>query len=121
MAIAIALLAAACGDGGATAPDAAVLPSLGACTALEGKVYTTPNELECGLTPTGVGLCPWTLTFEAMTATESIVRWGHSDVGETLRVTCEDAVLTAERGYTGRYDPGTDSVMWEGETYLGPR
>ena len=121
MVIVIALLAAACDDGRSTAPDAAVLPSLGACTELEGKVYTTPNELECGLTPTGIGYCPWALTFEAMTESESIVRWRHSDVGETLRVTCEANVLTTDRGYTGLYDRATDSVMWEGETYLGPR
>jgi len=69
------------------------------CASLEGT-YTSVDELECGLTPSGVGLCHWSLTFMSSTFT-----WQYSDVGESGSYACENGDVVAstagDRQYQG--------------------
>lgn len=93
----------------------------GRCAALEGKIFTSLGELECGLTPTGVATCHWQLEFRSADIDASTLSWRHSDVEETLRVTCDGAMLTAvaspQRQLNGWYDVETRQLTWEGVAY----
>jgi hypothetical protein len=114
-ALALFLVLSGCAD-----PTAHVVtPSR--CAALEGRVFASHEELECGLTPTGVGYCPWHLTFSARDATSSRYDWQHSDYGETNTVTCTDDAVSGvgyrDTTYEGTYDATTELLVWDGHDY----
>ena len=98
-----------------------VMPAVqnhGACPALEGKQFTSTSEHECGLGPTGPSACPWHATFSYGDGTTSRLQWAHSDVEESLRVTCYDTAITsAMPAYAGTFDPVTNTLVWDGFDY----
>lgn len=93
----------------------------GRCSALEGRNFTSLVSLECGLTPTGVALCPWHIEIGAADNDVSTMSWRHSDVAETLRVTCDGAMIATatspQRALTGWYDTETRQLTWDDVTY----
>jgi hypothetical protein len=118
----LALLLAGC------AADPAEDPALidgqnGACTALEGRTFSSVEQHECGLTPDGVALCHWQITFSAIDPQRSMFTWRHSDVGESGAVRCTGRQLSTDgigRVYTGAYDPGAGVLTWDGLPYAAP-
>ncbi len=97
----------------------------GACVALEGRTFTSVDELEC-LTPDrggseDAGRCRWQVSFEVESARESQFTWLHSDVGETGQVTCKGGALTAtinNRRVRGTFDSKTLRLTWAGVSYV---
>ena len=89
----------------------------GACAAIAGKTFVSLNTMECGLTPTGVAMCNWSITF----ATDGTFSWRHSDYGEAGTYTCSGATITGNNGTstarTGMLDPQTNLLTWEGAQY----
>jgi hypothetical protein len=89
----------------------------GACASIAGKTFVSLNTMECGLTPTGVAMCNWSITF----ATDGTFSWRHSDVGESGTYTCSGATITGNNGIstprTGMLDPQTNLLTWEGAQY----
>ena len=93
----------------------------GACVALEGRTFTSLEELECGRTPEGIATCRWQLTFDIGTAAVSQFAWTYSDVSEAGQVTCVDNTITATasgRTIRGTFDPASLRLDWAGETYV---
>lgn len=92
---------------------------LGRCAALEGKRFASSVELECGLTPTGPALCRWQIEIRAGDPDSSTLVWRHSDVEETLRVTCNGAVIAAStpREVSGWFDDESGELTWDGLAY----
>ena len=93
----------------------------GACFALEGRTFTSVNQLECGRTPDGVGRCNWTIHFATRDTDASDFAWSYSDVSEHGRAECrgESIVATASnRTVNGTFDPATQTLSWNGETYV---
>ena len=89
-----------------------------ACGSIAGKTFVSLNTMECGLTPTGVAMCNWSITF----ATDGTFSWRHSDYGESGTYTCSGATITADNGispppHTGMLDPQTNLLTWEGAQY----
>jgi hypothetical protein len=92
----------------------------GACTALEGRSFSSVAQHECGLTPNGPAMCNWQLTFTALDPQRSMFMWSHSDVGESGSVRCTGRQLSTDgigRVYTGSYDPGSAVLTWDGLPY----
>ena len=88
------------------------------CALIDGKAFASSDQMECGLGPSGVTYCNWSVTF-----TGGAYSWSHSDVVETGRYTCDGAAITATRSTTttpllGRLDPQTGQLTWDGATYL---
>lgn len=92
----------------------------GACIDLEGRTFSSVNELECGLTPDGAARCHWQLAFAIRDGQASDFAWSYSDVGESGRVECHGHALsaTASRKITGSYDPATQMLTWDGQVYV---
>jgi len=90
----------------------------GACTALEGRAFTSVDQHECGLGPSGPAYCSWGITFDASGGASSSARWRYSDIEQTLTVTCDGATVTsATPAYTGTYDDATATLTWDGFAY----
>ena len=121
MLIAGALLAGAACSSSLTARDAgtdiATETATDACAWIAGKTFVSLNTMECGLTPTGVAMCNWSITF----ATDGTFSWRHSDYGESGTYTCSGATITGSNGTstprTGTLDPQTHLLTWEGAPY----
>ena len=80
--------------------------------------FLSVTEQECGITPDGAAQCRWRLTFQT-----SVFVWQHSDVGEAGFFICSGGAITAQFGTAGRtimaaYDPASQTVIWEGLTYV---
>jgi hypothetical protein len=92
----------------------------GACIALEGRRFESVNELECGLTPNGVALCKWSLSFATRDDDSSSWNWRYSDVGESGHVECNGATISSltQRSINATFDPATQKLIWEGQTYV---
>jgi hypothetical protein len=92
----------------------------GACVVLEGRQFSSVNELECGLTPDGVARCKWQLSFTAGDPAASEFTWSYSDVGEAGRASCDHNTVTAVGGreISGRFDPITQRLTWDGQVYV---
>jgi hypothetical protein len=88
---------------------------LTACDAISGRTFASVEELECGISPDGVALCHWHLTFN----TDGTWSWQHSDYGESGTWDCADGVVssTGPSSYSGTYDPLTDTLSWDGHDY----
>ena len=91
----------------------------GACIALEGRRFESVAELECGLTPNGVAHCKWSLQFTTRDDLSSGFQWSHSDVGEAGHIECHGATINSltQRPINGSFDPVTQKLVWEGQTY----
>jgi hypothetical protein len=93
----------------------------GACTALEGRQFTSLHQLECGLGPSGVEYCNWQLAFHPLTTSSSQFQWSHSDVGETGTTECHGSTVVGHPGpgrdYAGTIDLDTGVLTWDGESY----
>jgi hypothetical protein len=90
----------------------------GACTALEGKLFTSTTEHECGLGPNGPVPCHWHVTIDAGDGSSSVMTWSYSDVEQTLRVTCDGTAITsAMPAYAGTFDPATATLTWDSVDY----
>lgn len=113
------LLATAC-TGGMQDPST-VEQQEGACLALEDRRFESLDDLECGLTPDGVALCRWQLTFIARDDESSAFQWTYSDVAESGNIECDGGTITsitgAPRRVDGTFDPITQKLVWEGQTY----
>src|SRR5688572_17231212 len=93
----------------------------GACFALEGRTFTSVQQLECGRTPDGVAKCNWTLTFANRDADASEFAWSYSDVSEHGRAECrgQSIIATAAgRTVTASFDPSSQMLSWNGELYV---
>ncbi len=92
----------------------------GACIALEGRTFTSVDELECGRSPDGTGRCHWLITFAIRDNRASDFAWSYSDVAESGKVECHGETLAgiASRSYTGAFDPATQTLTWAGAQYL---
>ena len=93
----------------------------GACTALEGRTFSSVNELECGRTPEGVARCRWQLAFDIGNAASSQFSWTYSDVSDAGQVICSGNTVTAKTGsrtIRATFDPHTLRLQWAGETYV---
>jgi len=92
----------------------------GACSALEGRRFESVNDLECGLTPNGVGLCKWSISFATRDDVSSSFAWSYSDVGESGMIECHGATINSltQRQINGTFDPATNKLVWEGQTYV---
>lgn len=113
-----ALLAGCAADSAPNDPtDAAAVDGQdGACAALEGRSFSSVDELECGLTPDGVARCHWTLAISALDAQRSNFMWRYSDVGESGAIRCTGRHLSTDgfgATHTGDYDPATRQLVWE--------
>ena len=118
----LALLLAGCADDSpAGQDDPAVIDSQnGACTALEGRSFSSVEQHECGLTPNGPAMCNWQITFSAQDPQRTLFMWSHSDVGESGSVRCTGRQLSTDgigRVYTGAYDPANQTLTWDGLPY----
>ena len=122
MLIAGLLFAGAVGMGAAcssslTARDAGTDIATDACASIAGKTFVSLNTMECGLTPTGVAMCNWSITF----ATDGTFSWRHSDYGESGTYSCSGATIIGDNGTslsrTGTLDPQTNLLTWEGAQY----
>lgn len=92
----------------------------GACIALEDRRFESINELECGRTPEGVALCKWSLDFGMRDDASSTFHWQYSDVGELGQIECHGVTINSldgSRAVTGSFDPVTQTLVWEGQTY----
>jgi hypothetical protein len=93
-----------------------------ACQAVANSTFLSVSELECGLTPTGVGTCHWRLVFTDNGATRQ-VSWRLSDYMLTLQYQCNGLTITATSAsgvgatFTGTYSPATDVLTWDGYDY----
>jgi hypothetical protein len=93
-----------------------------ACEAVANSTFLSLAELECGRTQTGVATCQWGLSFTDNGATRQ-VSWRHSDYVMTLSYACSGFTVTAtsasgeESTYTGKYDPATRILTWDGVQY----
>ena len=115
----LALLASAC-SGGMQDPST-VEQQDGACVALEGRRFISINDLECGLTPSGVALCKWRLSFMSSDDTSSRFQWSYSDVGEGGLIECHGEKIdefSHQRPINGTFDPVSQKLVWEGQTYV---
>jgi hypothetical protein len=92
----------------------------GACVALEGRRFTSINELECGLGPNGPTSCKWTLAFAPSDPIASEFSWQYSDVGESGLASCNHATVKANgaREITGSFDALTQRLTWDGQVYV---
>lgn len=95
----------------------------GACIVLEGRRFASVNNLECGLTPTGPEQCKWQLQFAARDDISSAFTWRSTplvDVGESGLVECHGSQINSmtQRPITGTFDPATQKLVWEGQTYV---
>lgn len=92
----------------------------GACVALEGRRFTSVNELECGLAPDGPTSCKWTVTFTPSDPIASEFSWQYSDVGETGHASCDRASVKAmgTREIAGMFDALTQRLTWDGQVYI---
>ena len=95
----------------------------GACVALEGRRFASVNELECGRTPGGLAQCKWTLQFAVRDDISSAFAWSYSDVGESGLIECHGSQINSmtQRPITGTFDPVTQKLIWEGQTYVEQR
>ena len=97
-------------DGSTTgAPDA--------CALLVGKTFKSVDELECGLGPSGVELCRWTISF-----TEASYQHMYSDVGELGTYTCAGGVIMGKSSglgedRAGTIDGATGALVWQAVAY----
>jgi hypothetical protein len=121
----LALLLAGCAADSTDPTDDPDDPSVidsqnGACTALEGRSFASVEQHECGISPGGVVMCHWQLTFSGQDPQRSMFMWSHSDVGESGAVRCTGRQLSTDgigRVYTGAYDPATRTLTWDGLPY----
>jgi hypothetical protein len=94
----------------------------GACIALEGRKFESMDDLECGLTPNGVALCKWQLTFTVRDEQSTVFQWRYSDVGEAGQIACEGAAITSVSAsphqVSGTFDATTQKLVWEDQTYV---
>src|SRR5687767_9033858 len=93
----------------------------GACFALEGRTFSSVNQLECGRTPDGVARCNWTLSFSTRDTDASDFAWSYSDVSEHGRVECRGQSISAEAAHGtvfGTFDPAMQTLTWNGELYV---
>jgi len=93
----------------------------GACVMLEGRTFSSMNELECGLTPSGPATCHWQVTIDIGDTGSSEFTWYYSDVGESGMLTCVDNVITATTAsqvIPVGFDPVSQQLEWAGETYV---
>lgn len=99
--------------------DPATVARRGACTALEGRSFSSVEQAECGITPDGVALCNWQISFLPNDADSTRFEWGHSDVGESGIVTCDaDSVRSDEPTlYEGHFTPQLD-LLWDDVAYV---
>jgi hypothetical protein len=91
-----------------------------ACVGLEGKTFTSVNELECGRGPNGPVPCHWQVAFAIGDTATSDITWSYSDVAETGKATCRDRTVTATLGnrtLTATMDLPTQ-LSWAGEIYV---
>lgn len=115
--LATSLLFAAC-TGGMQDPST-VEQQEGACIALEGLRFESINDLECGLTPNGVALCKWNLTFGVRDDQSSTFQWSYSDVAEGGQIECNGAAMvTSPRTINATFDALAQRLVWEGQTYV---
>jgi hypothetical protein len=91
----------------------------GACEALEGRTFSSVNELECGLTPDGISRCHWQLVFATRDTLASEFAWSYSDLTENGRAECHGQAITAtaSRKVTASFDAATQMLVWDGEVY----
>jgi hypothetical protein len=92
----------------------------GACTSVESYTFASMVEMECGLTPNGVALCPWRIAFEPRDNTASDFEWSYSDVVESGSVQCDGNDLETVNSswqHAGTYDPATYTLVWDGASY----
>lgn len=106
MAILGIFLLAACG--GSTENPA------GECWLETPASFESVDELEVGLTPRGVALGYWTVSFD-----QGSFEWFHSDVIEFGDYACEGASVRSVDlpSYAGVYDPEAATLVWEGVLY----
>lgn len=94
----------------------------GACIALEGRRFESVNDLECGLTPNGVALCKWRLTFATRDDQSSAFQWSYSDAGESGMIECDGAAISSitasPRQVSGTFDATTQKLVWEDQMYV---
>ena len=92
----------------------------GACIALEDRRFESVNELECGLTPNGVAQCKWSLVFGVRDDATSAFQWQYSDVAESGHIECYGATINSvtQRPISGSFDPVSQKLVWEGQTYV---
>ncbi|HLL24069.1 MAG TPA: hypothetical protein VK427_18180 [Kofleriaceae bacterium] len=88
----------------------------GACVALEDRRFESVNELECGR---GVGTCKWSLSFATRDDLSSGFQWSYSDVAEAGQIECQGAAINSltARPISGTFDPVSQKLVWEGQTY----
>ena len=91
----------------------------GACSALEGRRFESVNDLECGLTPNGPAQCKWVLSFAIRDDASSTFAWSYSDAGEQGPIECHGATINSlsPRTINASFDPATQKLIWEGQTY----
>ncbi|MBA3818199.1 MAG: hypothetical protein H0X17_04860 [Deltaproteobacteria bacterium] len=92
----------------------------GSCVALEGRRFESVAELECGRTPSGTALCKWSLDFAMRDDAASSFQWSYSDVAEAGHIECYGATITSlagSRSVTAAFDPVSQKLFWEGQTY----
>ena len=93
-----------------------------ACGAVANLTFLSVEEHECGLTPTGVATCQWSIAFTDNGATRQL-SWRHSDVSETLVYRCDGYTITTavvsgtQPTYKGTYEPATGILTWDGFNY----
>ena len=115
----LALISGAACTGGMNDPST-VEQQNGACVELEGRTFSSVNQLECGRTPDGVARCNWQISFATRDTTASDFSWERSDASEFGSVECRGETVTTKVGsriVTGRFDPATQVLTWAGEIY----
>lgn len=88
-----------------------------ACDQVEGQSFRSVTPGECGLTPTGVATCPWTISFR-----DERFSWSYSDVQESGPYSCDDELIVGHPGlgdqaYEGRFDEDREILIWQDREY----
>ncbi|MFO7567676.1 MAG: hypothetical protein R6X02_33855 [Enhygromyxa sp.] len=95
-------------------PTDASLADDNACALVLDRVYTSNEQLECGLGPGGVALCYWSVRFDG----EQFV-WNYSDISEAGGYDCVDLDLVArpDGEHLGTVSADGSSLIWSGVGY----
>lgn len=84
-----------------------------ACQVVSGKTYRSISTGECGLGPSGLVYCTWSIVFAA----DQTFSWMHSDYGVQGTYACNGAAITGSSGDRGTLDFQTGLLTWDGVAY----
>jgi hypothetical protein len=104
------------GDDAARDVDAG---TLGRCTSLDGRAFSSVDlQPDCGLGPDGPVPCHWRIEFDATTTVYTGWQYYHSDVGESGDIGCVGtSIVLVSPDHAASFDATTDRLAWDDIVY----